>query len=186
MIMSDRDLRASIASGYLGVDPLTDVQIQPASIDLRLGGGVVRFKPSFGAVLANEGMKPDEVETETIPEGSYVWVRPGEFILGHTLETVRFPDDLCGRVEGRSSIGRLGLTMHVTAGFIDPGFHGQITLEIANLSRRAVCVPVGHRVCQLVVHTMLNRCLRPYGQSELGSKFSGEQRGAVPFLGKSR
>lgn len=183
MILSDHDLRRMIYDElHLGVDPLTDVQIQPASIDLRLGGNVVRFKPSFGAVLANEGMKLEEVETEQVPDGSYIRVRPGEFILGHTMETVRFPSDLCGRVEGRSSIGRLGLTMHVTAGFIDPGFHGQITLEIANLSRRTVCVPVGHRVCQLVVHTMSSPCLRPYGGKDLESKFGGKQLGAVPFV----
>lgn len=181
MILSDLDLRRAMASGRLVVDKIADdVQIQPASIDLRLGAQIVRFKPSFAPVLADKGMNAEDTETE-LAEG-VVRIKPGEFVLGHTMERVQLAPDLVGRVEGRSSIGRLGLTMHITAGFIDPGFNGQITLEIANLSRRTVLVPVGHRVCQIVVHQLSASAERPYGSGAVASKFGGVQRGAVPFL----
>jgi len=170
--------------GDLLIEPLDDpdVQLQPASVDLRLGPTIVRMLPSFGRVHADHGMRPDDVDVETSDGDDRVTIHAGEFVLGHTVERVRLPPYLCGRVEGRSSIGRLGVTMHVTAGFIDPGFDGQITLEIANLSRRHVTVPIGHRVCQLVLETMSCPVLRPYGSEELGSRYGGTQRGAVPYV----
>lgn len=164
--------------GCLKVSPLDKNAIQPSSIDLRLGSEVRRFQHSCVPIRADEGY-PDELIPAERLTGSLL-LEPGEFVLAHTLETLSIPSVLTARVEGRSSMGRLGVTMHVTAGYIDPGFVGQVTLEIANLSRNHVKIPVGHRVCQLVVETMSGPSGRPYGSEGLGSHYQG-QTGASPF-----
>ena len=164
----------------VGMSPAIDelTQLQPASIDLRLGPNVTRFERSFGTVDAAEGLSHKDLRQQRCVES--LDIAPGEFLLAHTLEYIELPDNLTGRVEGRSSIGRLGVAVHITAGFIDPGFSGQITLEIVNLSRRPVRIPIGHRCCQLVLETMTGPAARPYGSKELGSRFQ-HQTGAQPF-----
>lgn len=167
--------------GCLKITPeLEPVQIQPASIDLRLGPEVTRFEKGFGYVDAVEGIRPEDLIREDRGEAGYLTIRRGEFLLGHTLETIVLPPYLTGRVEGRSSLGRLGVTMHVTAGYIDPGFDGQITLEIKNLSDRDVRIPIGHRVCQIVIETMSSPAELPYGAPGRGSRYQG-QTGATPY-----
>ncbi len=177
MILSDRDLKARISSGDIGIDPLDDpeLQIQPASIDLRLGNRFVVYK--LPHVPCIDSADPESVtgytEEIVIEEGASFTMHPGEFALGSTVERVRVPTDLVARVEGRSSIGRIAIVVHATAGFIDPGFDGEITLELANLGRCAVKLYPGMRISQVVFHTMTSPAERPYGPGR-GSKYQGQ------------
>ena len=189
MILSDADLHAHLKSGHIGIDPLDnpELQIQPASVDLRLASTFVSYR--LPHVPCIDPREPEVVEryTETIEvsdsEG-YV-LQPGEFALGSTYERVRIPPDLVARVEGRSSIGRLAVVVHATAGFIDPGFEGRITLELSNLGRCAVKLYPGMRISQVVFHTMTSPAERPYGPGR-GSKYQG-QDGPVPSrVGRDR
>lgn len=190
MILSDKDIKQRLnandtlpasARGPLKIEPLGDFekQIQPASVDLRLGHAFIRVRKSHVGVvdLANPEQELDRVQAHK----SFV-VEPGEFVLASTIERVTMPYDLVGRVDGRSSLGRLGLVVHVTAGFIDPGFDGNITLEMTNLNPSPLRLHVGLRVCQLSLHRLTSVVERPYGKAR-GSKYHGESAtGAVPSL----
>ncbi len=177
MILSDRDLKARIAEGTIGVSPLDDpeLQIQPASIDLRLGARFVVYRLPHVPCIDSRDPKSMTGYTEeiVIDEGEAFVLQPGEFALGSTLERIRVPSDLVARVEGRSSIGRLAIVVHATAGFIDPGFEGEITLELSNLGRCAVKLYPGMRISQIVFHTMTSPAERPYGPQR-GSKYQGQ------------
>lgn len=116
------------------------------------------------------------MESFHLKQGEAFIIHPGEFALATTYEAVKLPDDLVARVEGRSSMGRLGITMHVTAGYIDPGFQGKITLEISNIGKMPVALYTGQRVCQIVFETMTSPSLRPYGHPERDSKYMGQDR----------
>jgi dCTP deaminase len=181
MILSDRDIRARLAVGDLQITPLDDpdLQIQPASVDLRLSAEFVIYK--LPHVPCIDPRDPDSMSRYTervhIAEGDAFILHPGEFALGSTVERVKIPDDLVANVEGRSSIGRLAVVVHATAGLVDPGFEGQITLEFANLGRVAVKLYPGMRISQLVFQTMTSPSERPYGPAR-GSKYQG-QRGPV-------
>ncbi|HET9956527.1 MAG TPA: dCTP deaminase [Polyangiaceae bacterium] len=179
MILSDRDLRARIEAGDIVIEPLDDpeVQIQPASIDLRLDRHFLVFRPAHVECLDPREKNLDATSPIEVPEGEAFLLDPGDFVLGATLETIRVPDDLVARVEGRSSLGRLAIVVHATAGFIDPGFEGQVTLELSNLGRCPVKLYPGMRVSQIVFHELTSPAERPYGQSR-GSKYQG-QRGPV-------
>lgn len=182
MILSDRDIQERLARGDLVVEPLDDpgLQIQPASVDLRLAQTFVVYRLPHVPCIDPRDASTIEGYTETIevaPGAAFV-LQPGEFALGSTLERVRIPPDLVARVEGRSSIGRMAVVVHATAGFIDPGFEGQITLELSNLGRCAVKLYPGMRISQVVFHTMTSPAARPYGV-ERGSKYQG-QGGPVP------
>jgi len=167
MILSDKDIRQAIASGHVRVtSPKRDVMehIHASSMDLHLGSVFKIYEHSRFAVL--DPKKPESFigNTRTIEvkeEESFI-VQPGEFILGVTEETLTVPDDLVVRVEGRSSLGRLGIIIHSTAGFVDPGFSGTITLEISNLNRLPVALYPGMRVCQLAFETMTSPAEQPY------------------------
>lgn len=182
MILSDRDLKSRLARGDLAIHPLDDpeLQIQPASIDLRLSGEFVVYKIPHVPLIDPRDLETVSGYTETlhIEEGEGFILHPGEFALGATLESIRIPPDLVARVEGRSSIGRLAVVVHATAGFIDPGFEGQITLELSNLGRLPVKLYPGMRISQIVLHTMSSPAERPYGPQR-GSKYHG-QEGPVP------
>ncbi|MEO1171694.1 MAG: dCTP deaminase [Myxococcota bacterium] len=182
MILSDRDLKARLEAGDLAIDPLDDpeLQIQPASIDLRLSGEFVVYKIPHVPVIDPRDLDSVSRYTETvnIPVDDAFILHPGEFALGSTLESVKIPPDLVARVEGRSSIGRLAVVVHATAGFIDPGFQGQITLELSNLGRLPVKLYPGMRISQVVLHTMTSPAERPYGPDR-GSKYFG-QSGPIP------
>lgn len=181
MILSDRDLRERLAKGDLVVDPLDepDLQVQPASIDLRLGNEFLVFRaPHIPYIDPRDTETEDPTERIVIPEGGVFVLHPGEFVLATTHERVRIPPDLVARVEGRSSLGRLAVVVHATAGFIDPGFEGHITLELSNLGRVPVALHPGMRVSQIVVHEMKSPAERPYGSPGRGSKYQG-QRGPV-------
>ncbi len=182
MILSDRDIHARLAAGDLRIEPLADpeLQIQPASIDLRLDHTFVTYRLPHVPCIDPRDVQTVQEYTEAIAiaEGEAFVLQPGEFALGSTIESVRVPHDLVARVEGRSSIGRLAVVVHATAGFIDPGFEGQITLELSNLGRCAVKLYPGMRISQVVLHRLTSPAERPYGP-ERGSKYQG-QVGPVP------
>ena len=182
MILSDRDIRARLLVGDLAIEPLADerLQIQPASVDLRLGDEFLVYRAARVACL-----DPKEPETITaamdrvsVPHDQAFVLHPGEFGLGTTIERVKIPADLVGVVDGRSSIGRLAVVVHATAGFIDPGFEGQITLELSNIGSIPVKLYPGMRIAQIVMHTMTSAAERPYG-SERGSSYN-QQSGPQP------
>ncbi len=189
MILSDRDLQARIESGEIVIDPLDDpnLQIQPASVDLRLSEEFRVYQlPHVGSLDARN---PEAIQKYTkrveIEEGAASVLHPGEFALGSTYERVKVPNDLVARVEGRSSIGRLAVVVHATAGFVDPGFEGQITLELSNLGRCAVKLYPGMRISQIVFHTMTSAAARPYGP-ERGSKYQGQLGPVASRIGSDR
>lgn len=176
-ILSDKTIKEYLKEGKIGFEPLlNEKQIQPSSIDMRLGDEFKVFK-----VVRQPYIDPNDeddlasyMESTTVPEGKAFIIHPNEFALATTLEYVKIPEDLVARVEGRSSMGRLGVTMHVTAGFIDPGFEGRITLEISNIGAMPVALYPGQRVCQLVFETMTTPSELPYGHPERNSKYMGQ------------
>ncbi|TPV96042.1 MAG: dCTP deaminase [Myxococcales bacterium FL481] len=189
MILSDRDLKARLEKGDLVVDSIIDpdLQIQPSSIDLRLGNTFVVYKLPHVACIDARDAKSVETYTETIeiPDGEGFVLQPGAFALGATAEIVRIPADLVARVEGRSSIGRIAVVVHATAGFIDPGFEGRITLELSNLGRCAVKLYPGMRISQIVLHTMTSPAERPYGAGR-HSKYQGQMGPVASRIGRDR
>ena len=189
MILSDRDLRARLASGDIIVDPIDDpdLQIQPASIDMRLSSSFIVYRlPHVPCIDPRDRESIDRyTRTIDIEEGGTFVLQPGEFALGSTLEWVKVPADLVARVEGRSSIGRLAVVVHATAGFVDPGFEGRITLELSNLGRCAVKLYPGMRISQLVFQTMTSPAERPYGPAR-GSKYQGQTGPVASRIGIDR
>lgn len=163
MILSDVSLRAELDAGTLVIDPPpADAAIQPASIDLHLGDQIRwTYLPKPRPIVGRFGLGP------------------GMFVLGHTAETVTVPAHLVAQLNGKSSLGRLGLAIHITAGFIDPGFHGQITLELHNCSSQAIWLTPGMPIGQLVLMRLTAPAERPYGSPGLGSHYQG-QTGATP------
>lgn len=173
-ILSDKSIKEYLKEGKIVIDPLKDEQqIQPSSVDMRLGDEFKVFK-----VIRKPYIDPKDeediaeyMESSTVPEGEAFIIHPNEFALATTQEYVKVPDDLVARVEGRSSMGRLGVTMHVTAGYVDPGFEGRITLEISNIGAMPVALYPGQRVCQLVFETMTTPAELPYGHPKRNSKY---------------
>mgnify|MGYP003184095389 FL=1 len=172
--LSDKTIKEYLEEGKIVIDPLKDEQqIQPSSVDMRLGDEFKVFK-----VIRKPYIDPKDeediaeyMESSTVPEGEAFIIHPNEFALATTQEYVKVPDDLVARVEGRSSMGRLGVTMHVTAGYVDPGFEGRITLEISNIGAMPVALYPGQRVCQLVFETMTTPAELPYGHPKRNSKY---------------
>jgi len=177
MILSDTDLLDRLGEGDLVVDPLDDLdtQVQPASIDMRLGSEFLEFqRTNIPCIHPNRAEEVDDYVRETyVEEGGEFILHPGDFVLGTTKERVEIPDDLVATVEGRSSLGRLAVVIHATAGFIDPGFSGKITLELSNLGAAPVALSPGMRVSQLVFTELKSESTRPYG-SERGSKYQDQ------------
>jgi dCTP deaminase len=165
MILSDRDIKAAIRSGRVKIDvPLDLLHIHASSMDLKLGSTFKLYDHSKFPVL--DPKRPEtfagNMRTVEIAPGEAFFVQPGEFVLGVTCETISVPDDMVVRVEGRSSLGRLGIIVHSTAGFVDPGFTGTITLEISNLNRLPVALYPGMRICQLAFEMMSSPAETPY------------------------
>jgi dCTP deaminase len=182
MILSDRDIRARLARGDLSIAPLADeeLQLQPASVDLRLGREFLVYHAARVSCLdPREPGGIAEAMDRVIVEGERAFVlHPGEFALGTTEERVEMPADLVGVVDGRSSIGRLAVVVHATAGFIDPGFEGQITLELSNIGSIPVKLYPGMRIAQISLHEMSSPAERPYGAGR-GSNYN-QQTGPQP------
>jgi dCTP deaminase len=172
VILSDRDIRAALQrhDDPLIVDPGFDPRrLQPASLELTLAADVL-------VDMGEAGVHPSTLsEDATLRRGQFGLLHPGCFVLASTLETVRIPTDLVAQVNGKSSHGRRGLVIHQTAGFIDPGFRGQITLELHNVSLNPFRLTLGMPICQLVFFQMTSPAERPFGTEGLGSHFMGQQ-----------
>ncbi|HLG71454.1 MAG TPA: dCTP deaminase [Chloroflexota bacterium] len=175
MILSDRSIREELAAGRIGISPFQDHQIQPSSVDLRLGSRFRRFQRTNKPFIDVKHPVHDLMEVLDVADGEPVIVRPREFMLGTTVETITIPDDMVGQLEGRSSLGRLGIIIHSTAGYIDPGFSGQVTLEISNLLEEAVALYPGMRIAQIFFSRMTTPADRPYGSGDLASKYQGQE-----------
>src|SRR6056297_1787138 len=177
MILSDRDILARLADGDLAIEPLEDVdlQVQPASVDVRLGRRFLEFeRANVPCIHPNREEEVEDYVSETVvDEGDEFVLHPGDFVLGTTKERVEVPPDLVAQVEGRSSLGRLAVVVHATAGFIDPGYRGQVTLELSNLGTAPVALTPGMRISQLVFTELTSRAERPYG-AERGSKYQDQ------------
>ena len=174
MILSDGTIRKLLADGKLVVEPIEDGQIQPASVDVRLGDEFLVFRNHTCEVIDPYEKPSDLMELVTVAAGSAFVLHPGEFVLGTTLETVSLPDDLVARVEGKSSLGRLGLLIHATAGFVDPMFSGRVTLELSNVATLPIKLWPGMRIGQFSFHKIDKPVERGYGHPELGSKYMNQ------------
>ena len=173
-VLSDGTIRRLVADGRIVIDPWDDGMVQPASVDVRLGDSFRVFHNY--RVTAIDLREPPRNLTEEIVvrDGEPFAIHPGEFVLGRTLETVQIPDDVVCRIEGKSSIGRLGLIVHATAGFVDPGFRGSLTLEITNLTRVPIQLYSGLSIAQLSFMALDAPAEHPYGSPELGSHYQDQ------------
>jgi dCTP deaminase len=179
MILSDRDLRSLLDSGRLTVEPRDDNAIQPSSIDLRVGAHFRVFANSrYPYIDVRQPMEDLTEVVEASPEEPFI-LHPGEFVLGSTLERVELPDDIVGRLEGKSSLGRLGLLIHSTAGFVDPGFRGYLTLELSNVANLPITIYPGMKIGQISLFQMTSPAENPYGSGRLKSKYL-DQVGPTP------
>ena len=179
MILSDRTIREEVAAGRITIEPFDDSCVQPSSVDLHVDRYFRVFRNHSQRVI---DVKEDQEEltelVEILGEDALI-LHPGEFVLGATLERVALPDDLVGRLEGKSSLGRLGLLIHSTAGFVDPGFDGHLTLELSNVANLPITVYPGMKVGQISFLRMTSAADNPYGSAALGSKYQ-HQRGPTP------
>lgn len=181
MILSDRTIREQIVAGRIVIEPFDDALIQPSSVDVRVSSLFRVFRNHTRAIIDVKQDMVDLTELVEIDESSGLpfILHPGEFVLGSTLERIVVPDDLVGRVEGKSSLGRLGLLIHSTAGFVDAGFDGHITLELANVASLPITLYPGMKIGQVSFMRMTTPADRPYGAGASGSKYQG-QRGPTP------
>jgi dCTP deaminase len=179
MVLSDRTIRRLVADGRIGIDPFDDALIQPSSVDVRVDRFFRVFRNArYPYIDVKQPMEGLTELVEVDDEDPFI-LHPGEFVLGSTLERVTLPDDLVARLEGKSSLGRLGLLIHSTAGFIDPGWDGHVTLELSNVANLPITIYVGMKIGQLSFVQMTESSEAPYGSSGLGSKYKG-QTGPTP------
>lgn len=180
MILSDRSIREALAADRIVIDPFDESCLQPSSVDVRLDSHFRAFRRHPAERIIDPKMEqPDLTESVYVAAGDHFTLYPGEFALGSTMELVGLPDDMVCRIEGKSSLGRLGLIIHSTAGFIDPGFVGHITLELACLAPVPIMLYPGMRIGQISFMRMTTKADHPYGTSGLGSKYQG-QNGPTP------
>lgn len=174
MILSDRSIKEGIADGRIVITPYDESLVQPASIDIRLDGRFRVFRNYRYSCIDPKALQEDLTELiEVGPDEPFI-VHPGEFILGNTVERIKLGDDLVARLEGKSSLGRLGLIVHATAGYVDPGFEGNITLELSNVANLPIRLYPGMKVGQISFFAMSTPADRPYGHPGLGSKYKGQ------------
>lgn len=179
VLLSDRDIRAAVDAEQLGIEPFDASLIQPSSVDVRLDKFFRVFNNSRYTHIDPKEEMPDLTSLVEVEEDGAFVLHPGEFVLGATFEKFTLPHHLAGRLEGKSSLGRLGLLTHSTAGFIDPGFSGHITLELSNTANLPIKLYPGMKVGQLALFQMTSPAQAPYGSGALGSKYQG-QRGPTP------
>ena len=173
-VLSDGTIRRLVDEGRIHIEPWDPAMVQPASVDLRLGESFRVFH-NFRVPAIDLADPPTNLtEHIVVQEGDPFVIHPGEFCLGRTQEWVELPDDLVARIEGKSSLGRLGLIVHATAGFVDPGWKGTLTLEITNLTRVPIILWPGKPIAQLSFMTLDKPAERPYGHPELGSHYHGQ------------
>lgn len=182
MLLSDRDIKAEISAGRVKVEPYDAAMIQPSSVDVRLDRFFRVFENHKYSVI-DPSIEQSDLTREVAVEANEEFIlHPGEFVLASTYEVITLPDDIAGRLEGKSSLGRLGLLTHSTAGFIDPGFSGHITLELSNVANLPVKLFPGMKIGQLCLIKLSSPAENPYGSALYGSRYQG-QRG--PTASKS-
>ncbi|MFO7278882.1 MAG: dCTP deaminase [Thermoanaerobacterales bacterium] len=179
MILSDRTIREQLAAGRIAIEPLDESCVQPSSVDLRLDKLFRVFLNHTMSVIDVKRDLSDLTQEVEIAEGDAFILHPGEFVLGSTYERITLPDDIVARIEGKSSLGRLGLLIHSTAGFIDAGFSGHITLELSNVANLPITLYPGMKIGQVSFLQMTTPADVPYGSKAVGSKYQG-QRGPTP------
>jgi dCTP deaminase len=175
-VLSDRDIRHAIESGRVRVDPYDPTAIQPSSVDLHLDREFRVFRNNRYPYIDVRQPQPDLTELVSIGDDEAFILHPGEFVLGQTLEWTELPDDLVARLEGKSSLGRLGLLIHSTAGYVDPGWRGNLTLELSNVANLPIALYYGMKIGQISFFRMTSPVERPYGSKELGSKYQGQSQ----------
>ncbi len=178
-MLSDRTIKEEIANGRLIVDPLDGDDIQPASVDVHLSDTFRVFKVSARPYIDIRKPMDDLTEEVIVAPDQPFFIHPGEFVLGSTLEVLTLPDDILAQVEGKSSLGRIGLLIHATAGFVDPGWTGRLTLELSNVAKMPIALYFGMKIGQLSFVRMSTPVDRPYGSAQLRSKYQG-QMGPTP------
>ena len=179
MLLSDHHIRKELSEGRVGVEPFEEAMIQPSSVDVRLDKFFRVFENHKYSVI-DPSIEQPELTREVIAEdGEHFILHPGEFVLASTYEVITLPDDIAGRLEGKSSLGRLGLLTHSTAGFIDPGFSGHITLELSNVANLPVKLFPGMKIGQLCLIKLSSPAEHPYGSAIYASRYQG-QRGPTP------
>jgi dCTP deaminase len=179
MVLSDRSIREAIESGRIVIDPLGKDCIQPSSVDLHVDQYFRLFRNHTSRVIDVREDQEDLTELVDVGSEGPLILHPGEFMLGATIERVAVPDDLVARLEGKSSLGRLGLLIHSTAGFVDAGWDGHLTLELSNVANLPITLYPGMKIGQISFFQMTTPADRPYGSSGLNSKYLG-QRGPTP------
>ncbi len=173
MVLSDRVIKTLLAEGKIVVEPLGEGCIQPASVDVHLDKHMLVFRNSRRPFIDVREDLSDLTEMEEIGEQPFM-LHPGEFVLGSTFETIELPDDLVARLEGKSSLGRIGLLIHSTAGYVDPGWKGHLTLELSNVANLPITLYHGMKIGQLSFHQLATPADSPYGSPGLGSKYQGQ------------
>lgn len=175
MLMSDRDIRASIEAGQIGLEPLDMNLLQPSSFDVRIDRFFRLFDNHKYAFI--DPAEPQEELTrfiEVAPDEPFI-LHPGEFVLGSTYEFVKLPDNIAARLEGKSSLGRLGLVTHSTAGFVDPGFNGHVTLELSNMATLPIKLWPGMKIGQLCFFQLSSPSETPYGSAKYLNRYQGQR-----------
>ncbi|TAL45029.1 MAG: dCTP deaminase [Salinibacterium sp.] len=175
MLLSDRDIRAELTAGRIGLDPLELEMIQPSSIDVRLDRFFRLFDNHKYPFIDPAEDQPDLTRLVEVDADTPFILHPGEFVLGSTFELVTLPDDVAARLEGKSSLGRLGLLTHSTAGFVDPGFSGHVTLELSNVATLPIKLWPGMKIGQLCFIRTSSAVEAPYGSGEYGSRYQGQR-----------
>jgi len=179
VVLSDGAIRRLIEAGRIGIDPYDPSLLQPSSLDVRVDRLFRVFRNSRYPFIDVREPQDDLTELVEVEGDEPFILHPGEFVLGSTLERVTLPDDLVARLEGKSSLGRLGLLIHSTAGFIDPGWDGHVTLELSNVANLPITIYPAMKIGQLSFVQMSEPAEKPYGSGGLGSKYQG-QRGPTP------
>jgi dCTP deaminase len=175
MILSDRSIREEIQLGRIEIDPFDDGCVQPSSVDLHVDGTFRTFHNARYPFIDVKKEMPELTELVEVEDGTAFILHPGEFVLGSTLERVRIPDDLVARLEGKSSLGRLGLLIHSTAGYVDPGWNGFLTIELSNVANLPITIYPGMKIGQISFFRLTTPADQPYGSSGRGSKYQGQR-----------
>ena len=184
-VLSDGTIRRLVEDGRIKIDPWDETLVQPASVDLRLGDSFRVFHNHRASAIDLRDPPQHLTEEVKVTGDEPFVIHPGEFALGRTLEWVELPDDIVARIEGKSSLGRLGLIVHATAGFCDPGWKGTLTLELANLTRVPIRLYHGLAIAQLSFMALDAPAERPYGHEELGSHYQGQVGATASRYGQS-
>jgi dCTP deaminase len=174
VVLSDRTIRSEIEAGRIVIEPYDDKLLQPSSVDIRVDSRFRVFHNARYPYIDVRQPMDGLTELVEVPEGEPFILHPGEFVLGQTLERVTLPDDLVARLEGKSSLGRLGLLIHSTAGFVDSGFSGNLTLELSNVANLPITIYHGMPIGQISFMRMDGPVERPYGSRDKGSKYQGQ------------